>query len=220
MQKQANILIVEDEMLIAFSIQKMVQKHFNVSQVVKNYDEAIQVLENQPIDLALIDITLNNSKSGIDIGQLINKKYNIPFIYLTASTDEATLTKVIQTTPSAYISKPVQEINVITAIKLALVNTIEKNIVLTIGKKEYHINMDHFLFAQSEGVYITLHFSILQPMLLRTTFAQLQKQLPKSNFKRINKSEAINPNYITKTEIKCVFLDKKSFKISKTYWKP
>ncbi|WP_298496141.1 response regulator [uncultured Algibacter sp.] len=218
MQKQANILIVEDEMLIAYSIQKMVQKHFNVSQVVKNYDQAIQVLENHVIDLALIDITLNNSKSGIDIAQQINKKYNIPFIYLTASTDEATLTKVIQTSPTAYISKPVQETNVITAIKLALVNTTVNNIVLTIGKKEYHINMDQFLFAESEGVYITMHFTKLNSLLLRTTFAKLQTQVPESNFKRINKSEAINPKYITKSDSKMVFLDKKGFKISKKYW--
>lgn len=218
MQKQANILIVEDEMLIAYSIQKMVQKQFNVSQVVKNYDEAIQVLENQPVDIALIDITLNNSKSGIDIAQQINEKYKIPFIYLTASTDEATLTKVIQTTPSAYISKPVQETNLLTAIKLALVHTTENNIVLTIGKKEYHINMDYFLFAESEGVYITMHFSQSKPMLLRTTFAKLQTQVPESNFKRINKSEAINPKCITKSDSKRVCLEKKIFKISKTYW--
>jgi len=218
MPKQANILIVEDEMLIAFSIQKMVLKHFNGTHVVKNYDEAIQTLERQPIDLALIDITLNNSKSGIDIAQQINKKYNIPFIYLTASTDEATLTKVIHTTPNAYISKPVQETNVITAIKLALANATTNNIVLTVGKKEYHINMEQFLFAESEGVYITLHFTFSPPMLLRTTFAQLQTQLPKSNFKRINKSEAVNPKYITKRDSKWVSLDKKGFKISKTYW--
>jgi DNA-binding LytR/AlgR family response regulator len=218
MQKQANILIVEDEMLIAYSIQKMVQKHFNCIAVVKNYDEALQVLENQPVDLALIDITLNNSKSGIDISKQINKNYKIPFIYLTASTDEATVTKVIQTTPSAYISKPVQETNVITAIKLALVNTSTNNIVLTIGKKKYHIDMDQFLFATSEGVYITLHFTQSKPMLLRTTFAQLQTQAPESNFKRINKSEAINPKCITKRDSKRVYLDNKTFKISKTYW--
>jgi DNA-binding LytR/AlgR family response regulator len=218
MQKQSNILIVEDEMLIAYSIQKMVQKHFNCIAVVKNYDEALKVLENQPVDLALLDITLNNSKSGIDIAKQINKNYKIPFIYLTASTDEATVTKVIQTTPTAYISKPVQETNVITAIKLALANTSSNNIVLTIGKKEYHIDINQFIFAESEGVYITMHFTKSKPILLRTTFAQLQKQLPNSNFKRINKSEAINPNYITKKDTKWVFLNIRSFKISKTYW--
>ncbi|MEP5254588.1 MAG: response regulator transcription factor [Winogradskyella arenosi] len=218
MPKTANILIVEDQMLIAYSIKKMIEKHFNTVEVVKNYDEALQCLASKPIDLALIDITLNQSKSGIDVAIEINRTYHIPFIYLTASTDDATLAKVLQTAPSAYISKPVQETNVITAMKIALAHTTTKNITLNVGKTEYHLNMSEFLYAESEGVYITLHFTRTSSMLLRTTFAKLETQLPESHFKRINKSEAINPEFVTKKDTNWVFIDKKSFKISKKFW--
>lgn len=214
-----NLLIVEDEMLIALSIKKMMLKHYSCVEVAKNYNEALQILKTKAIDIVLLDINLNDTKTGIDIANYIQVNHHLPFIYLTALTDSKTLQDILKTKPSAYLSKPVQEANVITAINLALQQKKEDTFTINIGKTEYIIDLAQFLYAQSDNVYITLYFTNSKPLLLRTTFSILELELPKAFLKRINRSEAINPKFITKKEAKLVFLNEKIFKISEKYYK-
>ena len=68
---------------------------------------------------------------------------------------------------------------------------------LEIGKQNHIINLNDFLYAQSDRVYITLHFKNNSPLLLRTSFTYLETKFPETHFKRINRSDAINPKCIT-----------------------
>ncbi len=105
--KTARILIVEDETIIALDIRSMLrQLGYQVTNMVRNYDDALQsVLDNEP-DIILMDVRLENSKDGIETAQAIKDIKDIPIIYLTSFSDETTIKKAAQTNPITYITKP------------------------------------------------------------------------------------------------------------------
>jgi DNA-binding response OmpR family regulator len=57
------ILIVEDEVLIAFSVKRMLEPFF-LSEIAHDYEEAKLLLSHKLFDLVLIDISLSEKKQG------------------------------------------------------------------------------------------------------------------------------------------------------------
>jgi len=99
---KSNILIVEDEPIIAKDIQSyIVNLNYNVIGKM-----ALDILHARQVDLVLLDIHIGGSRDGIDIAEIINEKYDIPFIYLTSFSDETTLDRAKTTKPYGYIVKP------------------------------------------------------------------------------------------------------------------
>jgi DNA-binding LytR/AlgR family response regulator len=209
------ILIVEDEVLIAISLKKMLDKDF-VSEIAHDYEEAKILLSHKPFDLVLIDISLSGDKTGLDVANFINTNISIPFIFTTALTDPGTLEKITNLRPSAYLSKPVESINLITAIKLALANedTIFK---IDIGKQIYYFQSKDFLFAEADHVYVEIHLKSGKNQILRTTMTYLEEVFPSKHFKRINRSVGVNPYHISKIVNDKLYIEDKIFKISKKF---
>ncbi|MFB9110095.1 response regulator transcription factor [Flavobacterium gyeonganense] len=209
------ILIVEDEVLIAFSIKKMLDKDF-FSEIAHDYEEARILLSHKPFDLVLIDISLSGHKTGLDLANFINTNISIPFIFTTALTDPGTLEKITNLRPSAYLSKPVESVNLITAIKLALANedTIFK---IEIGKQIYYFQAKDFLFAEADHVYVEIHLKSGKNQILRTTMTYLEEVFPSKHFKRINRSVGVNPYHISKIVNDKLFIEDRVFKISKKF---
>jgi len=82
------ILIVEDQLLISTNIRLLLKfNNYEVFGVAQNAEEAFKMLENERPDLILMDIALPGDIDGIDIANEINKKWNIPLIYITAKKD-------------------------------------------------------------------------------------------------------------------------------------
>lgn len=215
MKKTHKILIVEDEILIAYSIKKMLETNY-ISDIVINYEEAKTALSDTIYDLILIDITLQSEKSGLDLAAYINSNFRIPFIFTTALTDSETLQKIKNLRPIAYLSKPIQNPNLITAVDLALINN-QKKFKITIGKQVYHIDLEDFLYAEAEHIYINLIFKNEKSLLLRTSMSYLEEIFPDQYFKRINRSVSVNPIHISKTIHNVLYLEDKIFKISKNF---
>lgn len=53
-----------------------------------------------------MDITLKGDLDGIETAQRIQDIYDVPFIYLSGSSDSLTLERAKITEPSGYIIKP------------------------------------------------------------------------------------------------------------------
>ncbi len=101
-----NILIVEDESIIAMEIASCVLSYgHNVVAICSNSDDAYNISVNNDIDLILMDINLKKS-CGIDATKRIKKVKDISIIYLTSYMDESTINKAIETDPIAYLTKP------------------------------------------------------------------------------------------------------------------
>ncbi|MGB0806868.1 MAG: response regulator, partial [Salibacteraceae bacterium] len=92
MAEKMKILVVEDEMVIAMNLTLILENlGYEVVGPASNFEEAIEELEVEVPDLAILDVNLEGVKSGIDVANHINDHYSIPFIYLTSNSDSVTV---------------------------------------------------------------------------------------------------------------------------------
>ena len=118
---KTNILIVEDESIVAKDIQHSLKKlGYTVVGICSTGEDAITSAQELKPDLVLMDIMLKGDMSGIDAAGQIREKNNIPVIYLTAYADESTLSKAKVSEPYGYIIKPFKEIDLHTSIEMAI----------------------------------------------------------------------------------------------------
>lgn len=117
------ILVVEDEVIIADDLcNTLVKLGYEVLEPALNYNEAIKRFDEEPVDLVILDINLGTRKTGIDVANYIKQHSNTPFIYLTSFTDPRTLELAKTTMPYAYLVKPYEAVDVMTAIEISLNN--------------------------------------------------------------------------------------------------
>jgi len=115
------ILIVEDEKIIAFDLQRRLKSFgFEVLGSCSSGAEALDFCERQRPDLVLMDIMLEGEIDGIETGRLLLERHQIPSIFLTAYSDPATLERAKAAQPLAYIIKPFKERELYTTLDVAL----------------------------------------------------------------------------------------------------
>lgn len=103
------ILIVEDEFPIALDIETRLTKlKYHVIGIANNYEMASILLSNQKPDMVLLDINLGKGKSGLDLAKGLCSS-DIPFIFITAYSDDFTFKSCLQYNPSGFIVKPVTD---------------------------------------------------------------------------------------------------------------
>jgi PAS domain S-box-containing protein len=108
--QNARILIVEDEVIIAYDLQHKLQLlGYQVLEICSSGEEAIEYVKTAAPDLILMDIRLHGTMSGIDAAEHILNHHDIPIIYLTAHADQNTLQKAKMTHPFGYLVKPIDD---------------------------------------------------------------------------------------------------------------
>ena len=101
------IFVVEDQALVARDIQtRLISMGYDVLGTASRASDAVsQVLELMP-DLVLMDINLKGEMDGIEAAARITKQLDVPIIYCTAYSNEATLARAKITAPYGYVLKP------------------------------------------------------------------------------------------------------------------
>ncbi len=118
---QANILIVEDEPIVAKDIQVSLQRlGYHVPATATSGEDAIRKTRESQPDLILMDIVLKGQMDGVETVKQIRKQCDVPVIYLTAYADDHTLERAKVTSPAGYMLKPYQPNELRTTIELAL----------------------------------------------------------------------------------------------------
>jgi signal transduction histidine kinase len=115
------ILIVEDDSVSALLLQRALEKNaHHIIGIAETGERALEILAENMADIVMMDISLAGELDGIKTTEIINEKYDIPVVYLSASSDAETLNKVVGTNPSAYVVKPfnIRELNMV--IELAI----------------------------------------------------------------------------------------------------
>lgn len=115
------ILIVEDDSVSALLLKKALEKNnHTIIGIADSGEKALDILEENKADIVMMDINLAGELDGIKTTEIVNEKYDIPVVYLSASSDAETLNKVVGTNPSAYVIKPfnIRELNMV--IELAI----------------------------------------------------------------------------------------------------
>ena len=117
----AKILIVEDEGVVALEIQDQLELlGYEVVGIAITGNEAVRLTAQSQPDLILMDIVLRDSMDGIEAAHQIQQEYDIPVVYLTAHSDEATLQRAKITTPFGYIIKPFNQRDLHITLEMAL----------------------------------------------------------------------------------------------------
>ncbi len=119
--KKARVLVVEDEKIIAKDIESTLKRigHESAGSVSKGED-AVTMTETLKPDLILMDITLKGELDGIEAAKIINDRYGVPIVFITAHQDEVTIEKTKGTNPYGYITKPLDDRDLSTAINSAM----------------------------------------------------------------------------------------------------
>ncbi|MES2592952.1 MAG: response regulator [Bacteroidota bacterium] len=237
---KTNILIVEDESIIAKDIQHSLKKlGYTVMGICSTGEDAVRATEELKPDLVLMDIMLKGDISGIDAAGQIREKYNIPIIFLTAYADESTLSKAKISEPYGYIIKPFKEIDLRTSIEMS----IYKHEKETDVKKErdflYSIveNKDSkdILFVKSNSRLVKVKSSDIYYVealkdyvvintasaryTIHATMKDIEKKLPSNDFIRVHRSFIVRIDKIIAIEQPNLILeeDKKLIPIGGSY---
>ncbi|MGB7894923.1 MAG: response regulator, partial [Microcoleus sp.] len=120
-EKPINILIVEDELLIAKNLSPKLEKlGYQIADIVSSGADAIQRARELRPDLILMDIVIKGDIDGIETAAIINQELDIPIIYTTAYADDETLQRAENTGSYGYLLKPFKEREMHATIKIAL----------------------------------------------------------------------------------------------------
>ena len=119
--KEAKILVVEDEALVALHLEQRLQMlgHSVVGTAFSGTDALEQTAAHLP-DLVLMDINLGRGISGIEAAQQINRILDIPVVFVTAHSDDAILQKASAAGPYGYVLKPFEDSALRVTIEIAL----------------------------------------------------------------------------------------------------
>ncbi len=103
----SNLLIVEDEVLVAMDIKSRLTKMgYTVVDVASRGQEAVEKALDLRPDLILMDINLKDDMDGVDTAIHIREQYDVPIIFCTAYSNEDTLERAKVSEPYGYVLKP------------------------------------------------------------------------------------------------------------------
>ena len=238
MSSGIRILIVEDEFLTLNNIRESLHEMgYQISGIAKNAEEAIAILDENNTDFVILDIHIQGERDGIWVANEINKKYYLPFVFLTAYSDPKTVQSAIKVNPYGYLLKPFNTVDIYTSIEVALKN-FEKinasdnkpkiNIESSVKDSPIFINDQLFikenhlyskiyvkdiLFIKAEMKFITLKTS-KKLYSLRYTFSEFTSLLPESNFIQVHRSYVVNKLAVDHIGANYLIIDKLEIPIS------
>lgn len=116
----SRVLIVEDDGIIALDLEQTLRDlGLEPCGVATSADQALRLAASSAPDVVLMDIRIQGDRDGIDAAALLGERYDIPVVFLTSHSDEATLARALQTSPYGYLVKPVSAPELLTTLKVA-----------------------------------------------------------------------------------------------------
>lgn len=207
---QLKIGVVEDEILIADAIcDTLVSLGYLVSGPVISYTDAVEMIEEDRPDMLLLDIQLAGRADGIDLAAYVQNHYNVPYIFLTANSDKATVSRATSVQPYAYLVKPFTANELFAAIEIAMANynarhesttdssrSSNNSFIFIKHNNTYHkLLFENILYVQSVENYVVI-VCVDVKYIMRTTFQQFLTQFKPQQLYRLHRSYAINPAHL------------------------
>ncbi len=228
-------LIIEDDPIIAADLTYLM-KDFGYSPLppVRNYDDALLMLESVVPDFLLIDVTLEGEKDGIELANAINEKHDLPIIFLTAHHDRQTIDRIKATRPSAYLVKPIEEHNLQTSIELALYNHNHQRLepkheeghgadfvsgnflFIKVKNQLKKLLLDDILSLEAFDNYVYVH-TPEKKYLIGSNLKTIESKLPAEHFIRVHRSYMVNLRAVEGIEEDVILIKEQHIPIGKTY---
>jgi DNA-binding response OmpR family regulator len=122
---KGKILVVDDDRLVLATVTHgLSQAGYDVIDA-DNGDDAILLARQHRPDLALLDIRMEG-KSGFDVAAYLREYHQMPFIFLSAFSDEATVAQVKALGAVAYLVKPLDIRQIVPAVDAAFKNIAQR----------------------------------------------------------------------------------------------
>jgi DNA-binding LytR/AlgR family response regulator len=206
---------VEDDLLIAQDLHEILEEvGYRDIFKARNYDQAIDLLRTQAVDLILLDIHLNNSLSGIQLADHINQQ-QLPFIYITSYSDADTLARVKPTRPAGFLLKPYSKDLLLATIEISLFNysaqlnaadspleqtvdatddndyVINNHLLIKDNYRFVKIPFNEVLWVESDRNYLDIK-TLERKYTIRCSLKKMAEQLPAADFVKCYKQFIIN----------------------------
>ena len=121
MLKWARVLIIEDELLVAWSLRDVLSLiGCEVTGIAATITEALILAKNTNPDLALVDVRLAGQHDGIKDVVLLRKQFGLRVIFLTGEVDREAAWRAAKVGPVEYLVKPVHTRQLVEAIRTAV----------------------------------------------------------------------------------------------------
>ncbi|MBL4586970.1 MAG: response regulator [Flavobacteriales bacterium] len=204
--------VVEDEAVIADHICDTLEAlGYRVTEPALNYTEAIQMIEDEQPDLLLLDIQLAGKKDGIDVARKVRETYDIPFIFLTANADAATVQRAKEVNPPAYLVKPFNKEDLFASIEICLSNAsqdktaepmdealsetkefaIKDSLFIKDGNNYRKVRFSDILYLKSDHVYVEV-ITRGKNLLVRSSMKDFLPKFDGAKFLQVHRSYAVN----------------------------
>jgi DNA-binding response OmpR family regulator len=118
---KGKILVVDDDRLVLATLTHgLAQAGYEVIDA-DNGDDAILLAHEHRPELALLDIRMEG-KTGFDVAAYLREYCQIPFMFLSAFSDEATVAQVKELGAVTYLVKPLDIQQILPAVESAFAN--------------------------------------------------------------------------------------------------
>ena|SRR6187402_1663392 len=112
------VLIVEDQVLIAIHLQDLVEEAgHRASAIAHDAAGALAAAARYRPALAIMDIRLANGASGIDVARQLYQEHGIRCLFVSANIDDTVRSRVADLEPLGFIGKPFLAAEVIAAVQ-------------------------------------------------------------------------------------------------------
>ena len=153
MASPVKVLILEDERLIAENSAIILKNlGYQVTKICSSVKAASEeILINRP-DIVLVDILLKGNIDGISFAEELRSDHDIPFVYVTATADDAILDRAKLTSPYGYVVKPFNERDLHSNIEIALYKYQTEVKIQHINEMLYALNAINQLNERNDSV--------------------------------------------------------------------
>lgn len=219
MEKKYNILIVEDDSLIANNTSILLKRLYPnlLVKIAESSSEAKKELLNSSVDLVLLDINLGAEDSGINFSNFL-AELEIPFVFITAYSDKATITSAIKSSPLGYMIKPLSERDLYVNMELALAKISNSfYYIFKDGKNNIRLNEDAIFYFKAEGNYTEI-YTEKKRYVVRKSLKSVKEEL-RSNFVQTHRGFCVNPKFISEVSDNIHLINNLKIPLSRSYRK-
>ncbi|OSY87472.1 chemotaxis protein CheY [Tenacibaculum holothuriorum] len=225
MSNKLNCVIVDDEPIAREILTSFVEKtpNLNLIATCKNAIEALQIAQNNLVDLFFLDINMPEI-TGLSLAKIINKKSHI--IFTTAYREYAVDGFDLQATD--YLLKPISFDRFLQAIqRITQKDQIQQNnnsekentkdfIFVRVERKMVKVNFSDILYIESLSDYIKIHTQ-KETFVTRETISNIETKLPNNKFIRVHRSFIVSLSKISSYTTETIEIENKAIPISRSY---
>lgn len=209
MEDPINVLCVDDDVSIVEMIKMGLEADgMNVSSA-GDGAEALEVLQNQPVDVVLLDIMMPRVDGWMALMEIRNNPLtaDIPVIMLTAKTQDLAKILAFKQGVQQYVTKPFNLMELAARVRSLVKNRPRQMMPGVGGESDFRklavrkggrtvlLNIDDIVYISAKNKSTYVH-TYENQYLVDLTLTELEGKLSKENFERVHRSYMVNLNKV------------------------